>query len=390
MPDAVWFILALLLLIGAVVLGAWALFWDRPRGRLRCPKCQYRMEGIAASTVSRKGRELSGNVCPECGYVATKVAHLQRTRRRWKALWLVALMLLGFHVTSHVPAWQQSSFRVLVPTCVLVTVWPLSDLTGVSQGPWENSGQNEMQSRLEEHWPTWMERLWVRRLLKQERKQLSPDPRLDPLQQRVYNLRPLWKPLRFGAPWYDSPEEQREANPGMPSYSPGWGGIDDTYFTRRGWEDGYTLAVAHLIGRAVHPDQWRENGGNGGLMIGGVSHLAVLADPQILDDIDRFLADLEAVASASPGEKRICNYLDPPVAIYNCADLRGTSDTKNSALLNLTFREIDCGYPEFILRGAIVFLIDESPECRSGFEGVIQKCRESRMPATRKPTGPLE
>jgi hypothetical protein len=38
-----------------MVLLAWALFWDRSRGRRRCPKCWYNMEGVP------------GLRCPECG-----------------------------------------------------------------------------------------------------------------------------------------------------------------------------------------------------------------------------------------------------------------------------------------------------------------------------------
>ncbi|MCC6909836.1 MAG: hypothetical protein IT430_18015 [Phycisphaerales bacterium] len=52
-----------------VALG-WALFWNRHRGRLRCPKCWYDM--LAAA----------GRTCPECGRMVKRDRDWRRTRRR--------------------------------------------------------------------------------------------------------------------------------------------------------------------------------------------------------------------------------------------------------------------------------------------------------------------
>lgn len=69
--------------VGGVLL-LWALFWDRSRGRRRCPKCWYDMAGVP------------GLKCPECGGDAQAERRLFRTRRRWRAAACgVVLALLG-------------------------------------------------------------------------------------------------------------------------------------------------------------------------------------------------------------------------------------------------------------------------------------------------------
>ncbi len=68
--------------VASVLVTLLALAGNRSRGRKRCPKCWYSMEGLEALT------------CPECGHTARRGAHLYKTRRRWRlaALALVALM----------------------------------------------------------------------------------------------------------------------------------------------------------------------------------------------------------------------------------------------------------------------------------------------------------
>lgn len=58
------------LALAGISMAGWALFWDRARGRKRCPKCWYSLEGV------------TGNRCPECGRVSA-ARTLLCTRRRW-------------------------------------------------------------------------------------------------------------------------------------------------------------------------------------------------------------------------------------------------------------------------------------------------------------------
>src|SRR5262245_48531714 len=75
-----WAVVAILglLALGGAATALVALFRDRARGRVRCPKCWYDM---SAATTLR---------CPECGHDARTPKRLLKTRRRWK------LAILGF------------------------------------------------------------------------------------------------------------------------------------------------------------------------------------------------------------------------------------------------------------------------------------------------------
>jgi len=77
-------ILALLVAAAGVVIVWRALFRDRSRGRLRCPKCWYDATGLPSTT------------CPECGHTVKVEADRLRTRRYWRTAMmgvLVALLL---------------------------------------------------------------------------------------------------------------------------------------------------------------------------------------------------------------------------------------------------------------------------------------------------------
>lgn len=380
MSEGLWHILAICLLLGAIALGAWALFGDRSRGRLRCPKCQYRMEGIAASTVERRGKSLTGHVCPECGFVATRESELRRTRRRWGAVAVAGLMLLGYHLASYMPAVQERSYRALIPTWVLVTVWPMSDLMDTTANSFWTPGQGEVRVRREEHWPGWMERRWVRRLLRDNYYETDPDGRYASFTERVYDLRDLWEPLRFGAPWYQSPEELHAAKASEASDSPLMDAISDDDFTRRGWEDVYTWELKYLVQDFVDSEQWETNGGYAGFLDGDVSHLAAFADTPRLDRIGRFLDDLEQTAKRGVRASTTCDYLNPPVVIYNVADLRGETDDTGENHISQVVEKSCRGLRYQVLRGAIVIAVRDDQSRVDLFEAELARARAEARP----------
>jgi hypothetical protein len=125
-----------LLMLGIAVM-AWALFWDRARGRRRCPKCQYDMSGIA------------GLRCPECGREQRSEKKFHRTRRRWRwaagGLVLVLVSLgVGALSTSENGRWAHYA-----PTWLLVRIVdPRTLATTWSRG---DPVSRELRSRMESH-----------------------------------------------------------------------------------------------------------------------------------------------------------------------------------------------------------------------------------------------
>jgi hypothetical protein len=82
MPFPVSMLIGGALALAGLILASWGWWSDRAKGRLRCPKCWYSLEGVAAPAQ-----------CPECGAISS-IFQLRRTRRRWWAVVLGAAALL--------------------------------------------------------------------------------------------------------------------------------------------------------------------------------------------------------------------------------------------------------------------------------------------------------
>lgn len=83
------YVLALALLLACAAAVVWlVVVGDRARGRRRCPRCFYAMEGAAGLT------------CPECGRTASCERALLRTRRRWRPAILAIVVLAPLAIAA--------------------------------------------------------------------------------------------------------------------------------------------------------------------------------------------------------------------------------------------------------------------------------------------------
>lgn len=95
---------------------AWGLFRDRARGRWRCSRCWYSMDGAP--------RTERGFVCPECGRAHADEKRMLRTRRRWKWVLAGVALLAASWVTRHWVAISSGAWPTAIPNQVLLWIAP--------------------------------------------------------------------------------------------------------------------------------------------------------------------------------------------------------------------------------------------------------------------------
>ncbi len=103
-------VLGLALFTGMLLI--WAIIGDRSRGRLRCPRCWYDMEGIDTPQ------------CPECGKAIKSDRHLRKARRMKWPFGLAGLCvgLVGYGLVNIERVKETDAFA-LMPTWVLMLGW---------------------------------------------------------------------------------------------------------------------------------------------------------------------------------------------------------------------------------------------------------------------------
>lgn len=121
--DWVYLIAGVGIALTGLALGAWALFWDRSRGRKRCPKCWYDMGG-AVATLNDEREEF---ICPECGAPVRSAKGLLRTRRRVRWAMISAVLLCLAYVAAKVPAATRRGWTELVPGWALAIFAPADE-----------------------------------------------------------------------------------------------------------------------------------------------------------------------------------------------------------------------------------------------------------------------
>ena len=110
--DWLYHLLGYTLAAAGLLLLLWSLFWDRSRGRRRCPKCWYDMKGAP------------GPACPECGHSVHNEQQFYRTRRRrWLAFAATCLVPVAYLVHSW-PLIKAEGWAAPIPTGVLLHFYP--------------------------------------------------------------------------------------------------------------------------------------------------------------------------------------------------------------------------------------------------------------------------
>jgi hypothetical protein len=107
-----------LAVIGLIVL-VFALFRDRSRGRRRCPKCWYSMDGAPTLT------------CPECGRVAKTEKKLFKTRRSRRGIAVALTLVIASYGAWKWPVVRRGGWTEFIPTTALACIAPTSPLEGL-------------------------------------------------------------------------------------------------------------------------------------------------------------------------------------------------------------------------------------------------------------------
>lgn|GEM_PF-5333407 len=122
MGDWIFTALTWLLLVVGLIGLSWAMLWDRSRGRKRCPKCWYGLDGVPDAD--------GGITCPECGKLTSKPRKLSKTRRRWALALLPVLLLLGSFASYWYPQVRDNGLHPVLrssPDIVLIALLPWVD-----------------------------------------------------------------------------------------------------------------------------------------------------------------------------------------------------------------------------------------------------------------------
>jgi hypothetical protein len=175
-------------LIGLIVL-AFALFRDRSRGRRRCPKCWYSMDGAPTLT------------CPECGKVARSEKKLHKTRWSKRRIAVALSLFISAYGAWKWPIAAQRGWTSLIPTTMLMYIAPAGDpsssrvatfiasTSGAAPPPHSlgNSLEFAMWDRIRNGVPRWQAQAYLQRCL--TRHTISVREWMD--------APPEWPPDRF-------------------------------------------------------------------------------------------------------------------------------------------------------------------------------------------------
>lgn len=121
MLDLAYQSLAVLVALGGLTLLYWSMFRDRARGRRRCPKCWYDLRGTESLT------------CPECGYTAGRERYFFKTKRRWRWVVPIVVLLGGSYVLWITPRALRDGWLASLPTPVVIAAMRYEPAASISE-----------------------------------------------------------------------------------------------------------------------------------------------------------------------------------------------------------------------------------------------------------------
>jgi hypothetical protein len=187
-----------LAVIGLIVL-VFALFRDRSRGRRRCPKCWYSMDGAPTLT------------CPECGRVAKTEKKLFKTRRSRRGIAVALALFTAAYSAWKWPALRREGWTALIPTTALVFIAPVGDPSSAQRVLFGRLASSEttlasllgrsledaMWYRFGDNLPLWQAKTYLRRCMA-AKQVFRPDAWITAPTLWVEG-EPL--PIQFDPPW---------------------------------------------------------------------------------------------------------------------------------------------------------------------------------------------
>ncbi len=103
--------------VAAIVVIATGAWFDRSKGRPRCPACWYDVESMLKEG---EGRTFAQVQCPECGRKIRRARELYRTRRHVLLIRLGLFMLLCAYLTLAMPRTMEFGATGLMPTTAMI------------------------------------------------------------------------------------------------------------------------------------------------------------------------------------------------------------------------------------------------------------------------------
>ncbi len=290
----------------AIGLALWALFWDRARGRKRCPRCWYDMSGAP------------GLRCPECGHQGVAERTLTKTRRRWRYLPLAGILLLGADSVRRIPDPDLEGWTRFVPTTAMILVPPMSREEWIDarfhNSPPSGQLARAFFDRLKDRKVTvWQEQLWGARLAAWRGPYGDPIPNstqrliAEVIPARAFSSR-LWK--RHPATMFRS----LGGCMGPPERGPEFCPRDDANYRcdeARNAED--------LLMQLIVTDSWLVNGGTEGRITWLDDRFFVIHRPDVVDEMR---GTIERISAEASGPDRVT---DPRSLASDRAILAGLS-----------------------------------------------------------------